>query len=52
MSYIQLHAIMHDIDAIILPRPGCGNGKLKWCDVKKVIEPILIDKRIWIINKE
>lgn len=31
-------------DKILLPRPGCGNGKLKWDDVKPVIESILSDK--------
>lgn len=27
----------------LLPRPGCGNGGLKWEDVKPIIEPILPD---------
>ena len=27
----------------VLPRPGCGNGSLKWEDVKPVIENILPD---------
>ena len=27
----------------VLPRPGCGNGQLKWEDVKPIIEPILPD---------
>ena len=27
----------------VLPRPGCGNGGLKWEDVKPVIENILPD---------
>jgi hypothetical protein len=35
---------------VLLPRPGCGNGKLKWDDVKIVLEPIL-DNRIWIVSK-
>jgi len=35
---------------VLLPRPGCGNGRLKWEDVKPVIEPIL-DDRIVVISK-
>lgn len=33
---------------IFLPRPGCGNGKLAWEDVKAVIEPILPDSVVVI----
>jgi hypothetical protein len=33
----------------ILPRPGCGNGGLKWVDVKPVIETILLDN-VWVIT--
>lgn len=29
---------------IVMPRPGCGNGHLKWEDVRKVISPILDDR--------
>jgi len=40
-----------NIPRVYLPRPGCGNGKLKWKDVKPVIEKIL-DDRILIVSKE
>ena len=39
------------IKKFILVRPGCGNGKLKWEDVKAVIEPIL-DDRVEVITYE
>lgn len=35
----------------ILPRPGCGNGRLKWEDVKEVIGPILPDN-VWVTDKK
>ena len=34
-----------DRDAVIvMPRPGCGNGRLNWEDVREVIAPILDDR--------
>ena len=29
---------------VVLPRPGCGNGGLKWESVKPILEPILNDR--------
>lgn len=34
---------------VVLPRPGAGNGKLEWAQVKEVIEPIL-DGRFIIVT--
>jgi hypothetical protein len=31
-------------ETVILPRPGCGNGQLKWEYVEQVIAPILDDR--------
>lgn len=36
---------------ILLPRPGCGNGRLVWDEVKPVIEPIL-DDRVIIVHTD
>jgi O-acetyl-ADP-ribose deacetylase (regulator of RNase III) len=35
--------------SIVLTRPGCDYGGLKWSEVKRVIEPIL-DDRFYIIT--
>jgi hypothetical protein len=34
---------------VYMPRPGCGNGKLNWEDVKPRIAPVL-DNRITIVE--
>lgn len=36
---------------VVLPRPGCGNGKLEWEDVKAVIESLL-DDRFTVVDWE
>lgn len=33
-----------DHPVVVIPRPGCGNGQLKWEDVKPILEPILDDR--------
>lgn len=43
-----MNKLPHDQTAL-LPRPGCGNGRLKWQDVKREIEPIL-DDRITVVT--
>lgn len=37
---------------VVLPRPGCGNGQLKWEDVKPILAPILDDRFHVITFKE
>lgn len=34
---------------VVLPRPGCGNGQLKWEDVRLILAPIL-DDRFYVIT--
>jgi len=46
----QLMAFLGDDSInVLLPRPGCGNGKLKWEYVKPIIAPLL-DDRIHIVH--
>ncbi len=40
-----------NINMVSLPRPGCGNGGLRWIDVKKELEKVF-DDRFIIINEE
>ena len=49
----QLLAIINaiHISEVYVPRPGCGNGKQKWSDVKSVLVPIW-DDRFIVLNKE
>jgi hypothetical protein len=33
----------------VLPRPGCGNGRLLWLEVAPILEPLLPDN-VWVID--
>ena len=37
-------------EAVYLPRPGCGNGRLNWEDVKKILSPILKSDQFHIVT--
>ena len=37
-------------ERVALPRPGCGNGRLRWTEVKGLLEPIL-DGRFTVVSK-
>jgi hypothetical protein len=37
---------------VLLPRPGCGNGRLAWPDVRAVIEPVLDDRIVVVALPE
>lgn len=50
-EHLMLYLKEFNIPRVYLPRPGCGNGKLKWKDVKPIIENIL-DDRVLIVSKE
>lgn len=41
---VVLIADKFEIKSIAMTRPGCGNGGLRWEDVKPVIAPILDDR--------
>lgn len=37
-------ATAHGWKIVVLPQPGCGEGRLYWSEVKPLIEPILDDR--------
>ena len=39
-------------ESVVLPRPGCGNGRRDWeTEVKPILSPLL-DDRFIVVNKE
>ena len=39
----------HRWKSVVMPRPGCGNGRLKWDDVRPLLERIL-DNRFTVVT--
>lgn len=35
---------------VAIPRPGCGNGRLQWPEIKELIAPLL-DDRFTVVHK-
>lgn len=48
-SCVQLMELLGPEETVLLPRPGCGNGKLQWDFVKREIEGLL-DDRVTIVH--
>lgn len=50
-SAIQLMKLIdkHELKSVLLPRPGCGNGKLMWEEVSPIIAEVL-DERVVIVS--
>lgn len=40
------------LPVVYLPRPGCGNGRLRWPDVKAALAPILSDRVVVVTNQK
>jgi hypothetical protein len=51
VSHLIAHANikMYPWESIIMPRPGCGNGKLEWEDVKPFLSKL--DDRFIVVSK-
>ncbi len=50
-SATALHAkaLLMKGTTFVLPRPGCGNGKLRWGEVRPLLE--MLPDNVWIVHK-
>lgn len=50
-SCLQLNAVLDKLklSRLYLPKPGCGNGRLKWEDVEPVLDELL-DERVVVVD--
>lgn len=49
-SYVkQRYGSLRDL-RVVLPRPGCGNGRLRWEDVRPIVSDL--DDRFVVVTKE
>ena len=48
-SCLELMKALDTDEVVLLPRPGCGNGRLNWTDVEPVIRDLL-DDRVYIVH--
>lgn len=52
LKQLKSIALFNPDKVFILPKPGCGNGKLKWCDIKDDIDKYIVDNIIIVDFKE
>lgn len=46
LKQLRAIALFNPDKLFILPKPGCGNGKLKWCDIEDDIKKYIVDNII------
>lgn len=47
--FFYLGLPIRTVFAAVLPRPGCGNGRLTWEQVKPVIK--FLPDNVWVISR-
>lgn len=48
-SIVSLEQTSQTEEKIVLPRPGCGNGRLQWEDVRPLL--LNLPDNVWVISK-